>query len=99
MCTPEVHAAVADALASAARQPVMAAELAGCAAFWALQRLLRREDLPAALKQRGQRVVQAVEQALVAESGEAQQRLCAWGTLTVLSSLCPLSDSCAPPQD
>lgn len=72
-CAPEVHAAAAAALLAAARQPVAAAELADCAPFWVLRRLLARGDgelaLPPQLAALGRQLVQAVEAALLGESG------------------------------
>ncbi|KAL4440152.1 hypothetical protein ABPG75_003153 [Micractinium tetrahymenae] len=73
-CASDVHAAAASALVCAARQPGNAAELADCAPFWVLHRLLARRDgeaaLPAQLAGKGREVVQAAEAALLAQSGE-----------------------------
>lgn len=64
-----MHSAAAGALVRAAGEPGSAAELAECAPFWALHRLLLREGLPLDLKAQGQVVVSAVKEALLAESG------------------------------
>lgn len=68
-CSGEVHGAAAAALEGVAAQPGGAAELADCAAFYMLRRLLLREELPAEVRAHGQRVVAAVRQALLADSG------------------------------
>lgn len=67
-----MHTAAVAALKSTACQPGGAAELASCAAFWVLRRLLAREELPAALRQHIEDVVAAVTEALLSESGKRQ---------------------------
>lgn len=79
-CAPGVHTAAASALLTAAYQPGGAAELAECAPFWVLQRLLARGDsvaaLPARLASLGRELVQVVEARLLEESGGFSLRVC-----------------------
>lgn len=69
-CAPEVHAAAAAALLGAAQQPATAQALAECGSFWALSRLLLRDDFPTSLKVLGGQVVACVKMTLLAQSGE-----------------------------